>query len=94
LNDAFSLLWQLFLLTLGALLSAIAVIVFEAPARIAPGGISGIAIILNYQYSLPIGLLVLLGNIPIQILAFRMLGGWRVLAGTVYSFPARESPRL
>lgn len=84
LNDALSLLWQLFLLTLGALLSALAVIVFEAPAHIAPGGISGIAIILNYQYSLPIGLLVLLGNIPIQILAFRMLGGWRVLAGTIY----------
>jgi uncharacterized membrane-anchored protein YitT (DUF2179 family) len=77
------LTWRLVLLTVGAVISAIAVIVFEAPFNIAPGGISGIAIILNDQFGLPIGLLVLLGNIPIQILAWRMLGGWRVIAGTI-----------
>lgn len=84
LSNVLPLLWRLFLLSLGAVISAIAVIVFEAPARIAPGGISGVAIILNYLYGLPIGLLILLGNIPIQLFAYRMLGGWRVVAGTVY----------
>lgn len=73
------------LLTVGAVISAIAVILFEAPFRIAPGGISGIAIILNAQFGLPIGILVILGNIPIQVIAYRMLGGWRVVAGTVYT---------
>lgn len=83
-NGALDLLWQLALLTLGAFIAAIAVIVFEAPARIAPGGISGLAIIINNLNGMPIGLLVLLGNIPIQLIAFRMLGGWRVVASTLY----------
>lgn len=84
LNDAFAVLWRIALLSLGSLISAIAVVVFEAPAQIAPGGISGVAIILNYLFSLPIGLLILVGNIPIQLLAYKMLGGWRVVAGTVF----------
>lgn len=79
-----SLLWDIFLMTVGAIISAIAVIVFEAPSDIAPGGISGIAIILNSLIKTPIGLVVLIGNIPIMLLAFKMLGGWRALAGTVY----------
>ncbi|MEP7292945.1 MAG: YitT family protein [Chloroflexota bacterium] len=78
------LLWTLFLLSLGAVISAISVIVFQAPFDIAPGGISGIAIILNSVIGTPIGLIVLIGNIPIQIFAYRLLGGWRIVAATVY----------
>ncbi|MCC6805111.1 MAG: YitT family protein [Anaerolineae bacterium] len=77
--------WQIVLLTLGAVISAIAVIVFQAPFDIAPGGISGIAIILNSLIGSPIGLVILLGNIPIQLFAYRMLGGWRVVAATVFA---------
>ncbi len=77
--------WQMLLLTVGAVISAIAVIVFEAPFQIAPGGISGIAIILNHVIHTPIGLVILLGNIPIQIIGYRMLGGWRVIAATIYA---------
>jgi uncharacterized membrane-anchored protein YitT (DUF2179 family) len=73
------------LLTIGALISAIAIIVFLAPFQIAPAGVSGLAVILNHLYpALPIGLMVLIGNIPIQILGFRTLGGWRVVASTIY----------
>ena len=82
-HRAISLTLQIVLLVLGALLNAIAVIVFEAPFNIAPGGISGIAIILNAQFDLPIGIIVILGNIPIQYLAYRMLGGWKVVAAHV-----------
>lgn len=77
--------WLMFLLSLGAVISAIGVIVFEAPFNIAPGGITGVAIILNDLIHTPIGLVILLGNIPIQLLAYRMLGGWRVIAATVYA---------
>jgi len=80
-----SVIWGLVLLFLGAFISAVAVIVFEAPFQIAPGGISGIAVILNNLIGTPLGLVVLLGNIPIQILAFRMLGGWRALAATIFA---------
>ncbi len=72
-------------LSIGAFISALAVIVFEAPANIAPGGVSGIAIILNYLVDTPIGLIILIGNIPIQLLAFKFLGGWKVVVRTLYT---------
>ncbi len=28
--------------------------------------------------------MILLANIPIQVIGYRMLGGWRVVAGTIY----------
>lgn len=80
-----SLLSDFVLLTTGAVLSAFAIIVFMSPFNIAPAGVSGIAVILNHlDPRLPIGILVFLGNIPIQILGYRMLGGWKVVAGTVF----------
>ena len=84
-SSIWSIGWHVFLLTLGAIISAFGVIVFEAPFKIAPGGISGVAIILSYVIHTPIGLVVLIGNIPIQILAYRMLGGWKVIAATIYA---------
>jgi uncharacterized membrane-anchored protein YitT (DUF2179 family) len=65
-------------------MGAVAVNVFYTPADIAPSGISGVAIILNHLIGTPVGLVVLIGNIPVQLLALRMLGGWRVVARTVY----------
>ena len=81
----FRLLFDLILLVIGAVISAIAVIIFEAPFDIAPGGISGVAIILNHLFNTPIGLMILLLNIPIQIIAYRMLGGWRVIVTTIFA---------
>lgn len=80
-----SFVLRMLMFVLGALISAISVIVFAAPFNIAPGGISGLAIIVNHYVDIPIGLLILLGNIPIQLLAFRMLGGWSVVLGTILS---------
>ena len=82
--SALSLIVMFALLTIGAFISAVAVIVFEAPFNIAPGGVSGLAIIINSYTGWPIGTMILIGNIPIQILAYRMLGGWKVVATTVY----------
>lgn len=79
-----SALIRVVLLTAGSILSALSVIVFMAPFNIAPGGVSGLSVILNHLIDTPIGLMILLGNIPIQIAAYRMLGGWKVVAGTVY----------
>lgn len=73
------------LLTAGALLNALAVVVFLAPFEIAPAGVSGVAVILNATFGTPIGLFIILGNIPIQYLAARMLGGWRTVADTVFA---------
>jgi uncharacterized membrane-anchored protein YitT (DUF2179 family) len=73
------------LLTIGAFISALSVVIFLAPYAIAPGGISGVAVILNHQDArLPIGLMIIIGNIPIQLLGYRYLGGWRVVFRTVF----------
>ncbi len=84
-SSLFQIGGQVVLLTLGAVISALGVIIFEAPFKIAAGGVSGLAIILNSVIHTPIGLVVLIGNIPIQLLAYRMLGGWRVIAATIYA---------
>lgn len=72
------------LLSLGALIGALQVIVFMVPADVAPGGLSGVAVILNALFGLPIGIMVLILNIPIQVIGYRMLGGWRVVFRTVF----------
>ena len=73
------------MLTIGAAIDATSVNIFFAPFKIAPGGVTGVAVILNHlDARLPIGLLILLGNIPIQLLGYRMLGGWQVVVRTVF----------
>jgi uncharacterized membrane-anchored protein YitT (DUF2179 family) len=80
------LLTHFILLNVGALIGAISVIVFLVPAQVAPSGVTGVATIINHYYpNIPIGLVVILGNIPIQIYAWREFkGDVRVIAYTVY----------
>ena len=73
------------LLTAGALLAAVNVHLFLAPSNIAPGGVTGIAIILNELTGWPIGLTMLVLNVPLVILGFRTLGGFRFLLRTLYA---------
>jgi uncharacterized membrane-anchored protein YitT (DUF2179 family) len=75
---------RIILLTIGGLLYAVTVNLFFKPYQIAPSGVSGVAVILNSLIGTPVGLVILLGNIPIQILAYRMLGGWKIVVRTIY----------
>lgn len=52
---------------LGAIIYAISVVVFTAPNDIAPGGLTGVATMLNYLFGFPIGVMVLLMNIPLFV---------------------------
>ncbi|MEP6986382.1 MAG: YitT family protein [Chloroflexota bacterium] len=73
------------MLVIAAVIDATSVNIFFAPFKIAPGGVTGVAVILNHlDARLPLGLIILLGNIPIQILGYRMLGGWRIVVRTVF----------
>jgi uncharacterized membrane-anchored protein YitT (DUF2179 family) len=75
---------RLLLLTIASLIGAMSVVVFLAPFEIAPSGVSGVAVILNILTGSPIGIVTLILNIPIQILAYRTFGGWSIVAGTIY----------
>ncbi|GAB4576150.1 MAG: YitT family protein [Anaerolineae bacterium] len=77
-------LGDLLLLTTGGILAGAALDLFFAPFEIAPSGVSGAAVILNHLIGTPIGLMVFVLNIPIQYLAYRMLGGWRIILKTGY----------
>ena len=59
----------------GAFIYAIGLVCFMKPANIAPGGVSGISIILNYIWEwMPLGTTSLVINIPLIILAWFYLG--------------------
>jgi len=76
------------LIVLGALLQALALRLFLVPARLASGGVSGLAQIINFYTDWPIGLMVLLGNIPLFLLGWRYLGGKRFAARTAFAVVA------
>ncbi len=58
----------------GAMIYALAVNAFTAPNNIAPGGVTGIATMLNYLFSTPIGLVTFIINVPIIIWAVLEIG--------------------
>lgn len=55
------------IIVMGAVSYALSVVIFTAPNNIAPGGLTGIATMLNYMFALPIGTLVFVMNIPLFV---------------------------
>ena len=70
-----------------SLLYAAAIALFLDPNQLAPGGVSGIAIILNRLCGLPTGTLILLMNIPLLALGMWKLG-WKFVLSTVVAVAA------
>ena len=59
---------------LGSTFLALGMVGFLAPNKIATGGTAGLAIVLNYVFELPIGILMLVVNIPLLWVSVRFLG--------------------
>ncbi|MGN0453540.1 MAG: YitT family protein [Ruminococcus sp.] len=55
------------IILLGSVIYAVSVVVFTAPNNIAPGGLTGIGTVLNYLFSIPIGVTIIILNIPLFI---------------------------
>jgi len=67
---------------------AIAYNLFLIPHRIVPGGVGGIAMILNYYLHTPIGVVIFALNVPLFVLGVRTLGlsyGVKSLVGVAVS---------
>jgi uncharacterized membrane-anchored protein YitT (DUF2179 family) len=71
-------------MTIGALFLILSFDIFQAPAKMAPGGVSGLSVIINSMTGAPPGLIMLILNIPMLYLGFRSLGRFRFLVRTVY----------
>jgi uncharacterized membrane-anchored protein YitT (DUF2179 family) len=74
-----------FFILLGSLIQAVAMRLFLIPGLMVSGGISGAAQIIQYFTNWPIGVMVLLGNIPLLILGWRFLGGTHFALRTAIS---------
>lgn len=55
-------------------LLGVSIVIFAVQANFAPGGVSGIAVILNYLFGAPIGLATVIINIPIILCTYKKLG--------------------
>lgn len=59
---------------LGVVIEAIALNMFLIPNKIAAGGISGLATVLYYLFNWPVGIIMLIFNIPLFIIGIKILG--------------------
>jgi uncharacterized membrane-anchored protein YitT (DUF2179 family) len=88
-----------FLIALASLIQAVSLRLFFIPAQLASGGVSGISQLINHFTGWPIGLMVLLGNLPLFVLGWRFLGGKKfgmrtAFAVVTYSILTDLIPRL
>ena len=65
------------LIILAAFIQALSLRLFFVPANLASGGVSGISQLINHFTGWPIGLMILVGNVPLFLLGWRFLGGRR-----------------
>lgn len=73
-------------IVLGCMLGAAAYPMFLVPNAIAPGGLTGVATILNVLFHTPVGTVSLLMNVPLFIVGYRSMGrvfAFRSLVATV-----------
>jgi len=71
---------------IGSLIGAVAYPLFLVPNHIAPGGLTGIATVLNFLFQWPVGTVSLLLNIPLFLIGYRSMGrvfAFRSLFATV-----------
>ncbi|MFA5576607.1 MAG: YitT family protein [Tissierellaceae bacterium] len=67
-------LYSYLLIAIGSLIMAMALVYFLAPNTIAPGGVTGFAVVIEKIGSIPIYVTNLALNIPLFILGFKILG--------------------
>jgi len=79
-------LWDYLWVTAGSLITALGLVLFLVPNQIAAGGVSGLATVIYYVFHWPVGMTMLLINIPLFLLGLKELGmrfGLKTLYGTI-----------
>ena len=62
-------------IVLGCIVGGAAYPLFLVPNGIAPGGLTGVATVLNYLFGAPVGVTSLLMNVPLFLMGFKLMGG-------------------
>ena len=74
-------IWRYSMVAAGSLISGIAINTFLIPHHLFSGGVSGVAMILYFLFDWPIGLQIIVLNIPIFYAAYRLLDRDYVVCG-------------
>lgn len=72
------------MILVGTAVTATAIHLFYIPNQLATGGLTGYAQIVNIYTGWPIGIIVLVANLPLFYVGWRFLGGRRFLARTIF----------
>ena len=67
------------LIIIGSFIMAAGFVLFISPYKLAPGGVYGVAIVLHYLINTPIGLVGILIDIPLTIIAIKIKGSEKTL---------------
>lgn len=62
------------IISIGSAVFALGIVMFTSPNNIAPGGASGIGTMVNYLFEIPIGITIMVINIPLFITSFKKFG--------------------
>lgn len=73
-NKLWLRIWKVFLIVLGSFIFGFSFQAFLLPNNIVSGGVTGVAMILNTFTHWPIGLMVIVMNIPLFLIAWRHFG--------------------
>lgn len=73
-NPIIRLVCEYLVIAVASVFYAVAISLFLDPNKLAPGGVTGIAIIVNHFLDMPTGTLVLIMNIPIMLLGIWKFG--------------------
>ncbi len=73
------------LIAAGTLLQALAIRLFLVPSGLVGGGVAGISQLINHYTGWPIGVMILIGNLPLFALGWRFLGGPRFALRTAFA---------
>ena len=77
-------LMRYILIAIGIVIGALSLIVFFKPLDIAPAGVAGASTLLNEVFDTPIGMMIVLLNIPIQFVGYKLLpNGARIILRSV-----------
>jgi uncharacterized membrane-anchored protein YitT (DUF2179 family) len=70
----YQIVWEIIGVTLGSFITALGLVAFLIPNKIAAGGVSGLATVLYYLFKFPVGITMFVINIPLLLLCIKELG--------------------
>ena len=77
--------FEYMVIAFGSIVMSLSLVLFLGPAKIAPGGVSGLAIVVYNIWGIPMGITMLVLNIPLFLIGLKLLGR-KFGPRTFYSF--------